>query len=96
MFVGFAPTDAVGAQDDAGAKRATELALLLMERTTRLTVGAIEGQSALLNTEYLDVVRLPLALLPDGVKVGAFAVCAFFAVNCSLSSLRFSQATSST
>ena len=49
-----------------------------MERTTRLTVGAIEGQSALLNTEYLDVVRLPLALLPDGVKVGAFAVCTLF------------------
>ena len=77
MFDGFALADAVGAQDDA-ARSDRKIRTLLMERTTRLTVGAIEGQSALLNTEYLDVVRLPLALLPDGVKVGAFAVCAFF------------------
>ena len=38
--------------------------------STTLTVGEVDGECAVLATDALHVVRLPLALLPPGVAVG--------------------------
>ena len=38
--------------------------------STLLTVGEIDGDTALLASDDLQVVRLPLALLPRGIAVG--------------------------
>jgi hypothetical protein len=42
-----------------------------MEQRSRLTVGEVDGNCAVLASDDLHVVRLPLALLPEGVAIGA-------------------------
>ena len=39
-------------------------------RRTLLTVGEVDGDSAVLASDELHVIRLPLALLPPGIAVG--------------------------
>ena len=41
-----------------------------MSTTVRLTVGEVDGDCAVLTSNALHVVRLPLALLPPDVAVG--------------------------
>jgi len=41
-----------------------------MEQRSRLTVGEVDGNCAVLASDDLHVVRLPLALLPEGVAIG--------------------------